>query len=225
MKAPPFFLSILVALVGACNSEPENKPSETATQSDSLVPYQVTVIAELPDSLQPKTVLPEQMPKPGVVPKTEGITKMLSVLENDKGKPIINSEGKPFIMGDAGISNFTNFTTDNGLALDAISCSVMDRYGNLWFGTFGGGVSRYDGKSFTSFTTAQGLANNMVWSRIIEDKAGNLWFATYGGGGEPVRWIFLHFLHHRPGTLQIIWPGVYSRIKMETFGLALMAAG
>ena len=55
-------------------------------------------------------------------------------------------------MGEGGKSNFTNFTTNNGLALDAVSCSVIDRFGNLWFGTFGGGVSRYDGKSFTSFT-------------------------------------------------------------------------
>ncbi|HWY11976.1 MAG TPA: two-component regulator propeller domain-containing protein, partial [Bacteroidia bacterium] len=53
--------------------------------------------------------------------------------------------------------------------------------GNLWFGTYGGGVSRYDGKFFTNFTTAQGLANNIVVS-ITEDKTGNLWFGTQGGG-------------------------------------------
>jgi serine phosphatase RsbU (regulator of sigma subunit)/streptogramin lyase len=45
----------------------------------------------------------------------------------------------------------------------------------------GGGVSKYDGKSFTTFTTAQGLANNIVLS-IAEDKNGNLWFGTQGGG-------------------------------------------
>ena len=39
-----------------------------------------------------------------------------------------------------------------------------DKTGNLWFGTDGGGVSRYDGKSFSTFTTAQGLANNVVRS-------------------------------------------------------------
>ena len=55
-----------------------------------------------------------------------------------------------------------------------------DKTGNLWFGTGGGGVSRYDGKSFTTFTTAQGLANNFVCS-ITEDKTGNLWFGTGGG--------------------------------------------
>ena len=63
-----------------------------------------------------------------------------------------------------------------------VLCSITeDKTGNLWFGTYGGGVSRYDGKSFTTFTTAQGLANNIVWS-ITEDKTGNLWFGTDGGG-------------------------------------------
>jgi signal transduction histidine kinase/ligand-binding sensor domain-containing protein len=42
-------------------------------------------------------------------------------------------------------------------------------------------VSRYDGKSFMIFTTAQGLASNNVRS-ILEDKIGNLWFGTDGGG-------------------------------------------
>ena len=42
-------------------------------------------------------------------------------------------------------------------------------------------MSRYDGKSFTNFTKAQGLANNDVWN-ITEDKMGNLWFGTSGGG-------------------------------------------
>ena len=80
-----------------------------------------------------------------------------------------------------GIAHFTNFTTNDGLALDGITCSTLDKTGNLWFGTWGGGVSRYDGKTFTNYTKAQGFANNSVWS-ITEDKTGNLWFGTDGGG-------------------------------------------
>ena len=68
-----------------------------------------------------------------------------------------------------------------GLANNYVLSITEDKTGNLWFGTVGGGVSRYDGKSFSTFTTAQGLANNFVTS-ITEDKTGNLWFGTYGGG-------------------------------------------
>ncbi|MBV6483756.1 MAG: hypothetical protein KFKLKKLM_00210 [Flavobacteriales bacterium] len=56
-----------------------------------------------------------------------------------------------------------------------------DKSGNLWFGTDGGGVNKYNGHTFETFTTAQGLANNGVRS-ITEDKSGNLWFGTNGGG-------------------------------------------
>ena len=40
---------------------------------------------------------------------------MLPVLQNEKGETILDADGKPFILGDGGRSNFTNLTTDNGL--------------------------------------------------------------------------------------------------------------
>ena len=55
---------------------------------------------------------------------------------------------------------------------------VQDKNGNIWFSNWGG-VYRYDGKSFTTFTERDGLSGDMV-ARIIEDKKGNLWF---GGAG------------------------------------------
>ncbi|MBK8270365.1 MAG: hypothetical protein IPK83_19550 [Planctomycetes bacterium] len=56
-----------------------------------------------------------------------------------------------------------------------------DRGGNLWFGTDGEGVHKYDGKSFTSFTTKDGLAGNKVRS-ICGDRLGRIWIGTDGGG-------------------------------------------
>jgi ligand-binding sensor domain-containing protein len=61
-----------------------------------------------------------------------------------------------------------------------VHCSLQDKAGNLWFGTTGEGVYRFDGKEFTQFTTEDGLSNNSVWS-ILEDKAGNIWFGTDDG--------------------------------------------
>ncbi len=81
------------------------------------------------------------------------------------------------------IANFTNFNTEQGLALSSISCAFLDSSGNLWFGTYGGGVSRYDGKSFTTFNNSHGLTHNTIWS-ISEDKFGNIWFGTDGGGAN-----------------------------------------
>jgi ligand-binding sensor domain-containing protein len=53
-----------------------------------------------------------------------------------------------------------------------------DKAGIIWFGT-GGGVSRYDGKSFRNFTTSDGLTNNDVHA-IVQDKTGKIWFGTRG---------------------------------------------
>lgn len=61
-----------------------------------------------------------------------------------------------------------------------VHCSLQDRDGNLWFGTSGEGVYRYDGKEFKQFTVNDGLSNNKIWS-ILEDSSGNIWFGTDNG--------------------------------------------
>ena len=84
----------------------------------------------------------------------------------------------------AGFSYMQNYTTSNGLALDVITdeekSALCDKNGNLWFGTGGGGVSRYDGKSFTNFSSANGLIDNVIRS-IVEDRHCNIWFGTSNG--------------------------------------------
>ena len=61
-----------------------------------------------------------------------------------------------------------------------VRCSIQDKEGNLWFGTTGEGVYRYDGKLFTQFTEKDGLSSNAVWA-VLEDRAGNIWFGTDDG--------------------------------------------
>ncbi len=56
-----------------------------------------------------------------------------------------------------------------------------DRARNLWFGTDGEGAHKYDGKSFTSYTTRDGLAGNVVRC-IVGDRHGRIWIGTNGGG-------------------------------------------
>ncbi|MFN2396335.1 MAG: two-component regulator propeller domain-containing protein [Bacteroidales bacterium] len=73
-----------------------------------------------------------------------------------------------------------NFNTEHGLALSSIICGYKDKAGNLWFGTSGNGVSKYDGKRFTNYNSSHGLIHNLIRS-ISEDSEGNIWFGTYGG--------------------------------------------
>ncbi len=61
-----------------------------------------------------------------------------------------------------------------------VFCGLLDKSGNLWFGTTGEGVYHFDGTSFTNYTTKDGLNSNSVWS-MIEEKNGNILFGTgYG---------------------------------------------
>jgi ligand-binding sensor domain-containing protein len=59
-------------------------------------------------------------------------------------------------------------------------CGLLDKAGNLWFGTTAEGVYRYDGRGFTQYTVQDGLNSNTVWS-ILEDKKGIIWFGTDSG--------------------------------------------
>jgi ligand-binding sensor domain-containing protein/signal transduction histidine kinase len=77
--------------------------------------------------------------------------------------------------------NFSFFGLLQGLKNRNIICSFEDDAGNIWFGTSGGGVSKYDGKCFTHFTLKEGLSSNIITS-VKEDKSGNIWFGTNGGG-------------------------------------------
>lgn len=61
-----------------------------------------------------------------------------------------------------------------------VHCIIQDKDSNIWLGTTGEGVYRYDGKEFTQFTEKDGLSNNNVWS-VLEDTLGNIWFGTDDG--------------------------------------------
>ncbi|MEO1408748.1 MAG: two-component regulator propeller domain-containing protein [Bacteroidota bacterium] len=75
---------------------------------------------------------------------------------------------------------FRNFSGKDGLAQSQVYDLLEDRRAFIWMGTWGGGLSRYDGSEFRNFTQAQGLRSNYVLS-ICEDEAGDLWIGTDQG--------------------------------------------
>ncbi|MBN4081797.1 SpoIIE family protein phosphatase [bacterium AH-315-C07] len=82
-------------------------------------------------------------------------------------------------------ADFTNYTTSEGLAGNAIQCIFEDSQGNIWLGTEAG-VSRLSPLSdavfkIDNYSSEQGLQSSSI-KEIIEDQEGNLWFATNGYG-------------------------------------------
>jgi ligand-binding sensor domain-containing protein/AAA+ ATPase superfamily predicted ATPase len=63
---------------------------------------------------------------------------------------------------------------------DNISAMLIDKQGNIWFGTYANGLFQYDGKKLTHYTKENGFDAGFIM-KIIQDRKGNMWFACNGG--------------------------------------------
>ena len=84
------------------------------------------------------------------------------------------------------------YTQKEGLSSNDVWDIFEDSQGNLWFGTNGGGISKYDGEHFIHYTEKEGLSNDKVYS-ILEDSYGNLWFGTKNGLSRYDGESFIHY--------------------------------
>ena len=162
---------IFFLVINSCTSS-HQRASDSISNKESFIPP-VTIPAGKPFLVNPDTCPPARCI---AIPSKSG-NCVIDVGGVAKSIPLQPPATRTvdFFVG------LQNFNTDKGLALSSILSSCIDRNGNLWLGTDGGGASRYDGKSFTNFTMGHGLANNSVYC-ITEDKSGNIWFGTNGGG-------------------------------------------
>lgn len=61
-----------------------------------------------------------------------------------------------------------------------VFATLVAKDGAVWAGTWGGGVSRFDGKKWTNYTTREGMSGNIVYA-IAQDADGAFWFGTDNG--------------------------------------------
>jgi len=79
-------------------------------------------------------------------------------------------------------NEWNTYKTFNGIyGYNFITSIAIDSLGNKWFGTLGGGVTKFDGTTWTSYYTKDGLVSNNV-TAIGIDKKNNKWFCTIGAG-------------------------------------------
>lgn len=74
---------------------------------------------------------------------------------------------------------FKNYSVEDGLPFVNVSTIFQDSKGNLWSGGYGG-LSQFDGISFTNYSPKNGLLNHAV-TCINEDNQGDLWVGTISG--------------------------------------------
>ncbi len=202
-----FFLGVLFFLFSCKNSSEENIQIQTAGSDTAPLSYSISSCKPIElkgkvfEAGAPKIVkagAPEitsgfnNVHPVGKLKTIEGIVE--KIISNNIKPTIVKASGKnipclaPKIvaalapgMREQNPLGFKFFDISQGLNSSYISCMLQDKNGNIWFGTKGGGVSKYDGSEFITYAEKQGLPNNFVVS-IVEDKNGNLWFGTDGGG-------------------------------------------
>jgi ligand-binding sensor domain-containing protein len=77
------------------------------------------------------------------------------------------------------LENWKVYNTQNGLINNFVQAITIDNQGRLWFGTQGG-ISVFDGTTWSSFTINDGLNSNNILS-ITVDKNNIVWMGTDNG--------------------------------------------
>jgi ligand-binding sensor domain-containing protein len=110
----------------------------------------------------------------------------LTIFSACKGQVKTNTP-RDLVLSEPGPTVIKNFKAaalapdfDTTLVSQYIRSIFQDSKGNLWFGTIGEGVVRYDVKTLTYFSNPDGFKNNTVYA-INEDKSGHMWFGTDQG--------------------------------------------
>ncbi len=95
-----------------------------------------------------------------------------------------DQHGQIWVATDNGVNIFEDgHIRSGGLVGKSLLNLAVDKKGNLWAGCWraavsGGGLFRWDGQRWQSFTTRDGLPGNEIL-KVFEDSRGNIWVGTY----------------------------------------------
>jgi len=114
-----------------------------------------------------------------LTPTTDRLSgkRVTALLPAPEGGVWIGTSGGLFRLNGGVLSALTR---TNGLLSDHVRGLYSSHDGALWIGTAGGGLSRWAGGRLASFTTEQGLPDNII-PQIIQDAAGDYWFGSSRG--------------------------------------------
>ena len=84
----------------------------------------------------------------------------------------MDSRGLLWIGTENGLSKmengvFENFNESDGLAFNSCWAIAEDSIGHMWFGSYGGGVTKFDGESFQAFSKKDGLIDEKIHKLFI----------------------------------------------------------
>jgi ligand-binding sensor domain-containing protein/serine phosphatase RsbU (regulator of sigma subunit) len=113
----------------------------------------------------------------------------------------LNREGSFICVADVGLrkfipgeNKFENYRMPHLTTYFTVTSLIEDRKGNLWFGTYNGGIYKYimsESRMEVIDLPKKGIPSNFVYC-LTEDRKGRIWVGTFGGGiavfeGDSVR--------------------------------------
>ncbi|MEM1320925.1 MAG: two-component regulator propeller domain-containing protein [Bacteroidota bacterium] len=169
----PLCGSILLLFLLSCSVKESGNPAEqrrTQLQSSQApIPY-------LDNS---STTPAPNNPFPPVGDSTQISEYVRRIFQDSEGRLWFGSNGYGLCRYDG--DTLVYFSIGEGLPGTQVTGMIEDRKGHLWTAT-DGGVSRYDGRRFStvSFATSHGWSNYQAWC-IFEDSEGTIWAGTAEG--------------------------------------------
>jgi ligand-binding sensor domain-containing protein/serine phosphatase RsbU (regulator of sigma subunit) len=106
-------------------------------------------------------------------------SEVFDIVQDRRGNIWVANNGGGISRFDG--KKFINLDESNGLVNNVTRALLEDSKGNLWIVT-PEGVSKYDGRTFTNFTTQRGFQTGFFFYNIHEDKQGKIIIAPFGNG-------------------------------------------
>jgi len=110
--------------------------------------------------------------------------KIHSITEDSKGNLLLATDGGGLRMFNKNTKTFSGFThseSKNSLSDNRVNYTYEDEQGNFWINTMAG-LNYFDTKKqvFTTYTTADGLPNDVIFG-LLKDAKGYFWISTNRG--------------------------------------------
>jgi ligand-binding sensor domain-containing protein/serine phosphatase RsbU (regulator of sigma subunit) len=116
-----------------------------------------------------------------VIAKMPMYFQIITLLEDSKGDFWFGTHYDGLYKYETAKDTFLFYNKRDGLADNVISALFEDRYGNIWAGTWGGGISRLTGNRMQTFNSSNGLPDGKIRC-ISEDIEGNILIGTNENG-------------------------------------------
>lgn len=109
----------------------------------------------------------------------EGLSRFsqITVMHNSESKKYFGSWTNGLQVIDLKDGSSQQYFKRNGLADNFLSAITEDKNGNIWIGSWGGGISRLKDDQFLTFNKSNGLDGLKIWKLFI-DREGNLLIGT-----------------------------------------------